>query len=279
MKIFEEFNSLEKCRQDGLESAFRWIDVNLQNTEFPDCAGEQVFSIGQKNFAGDTAGNFTVAVNQLESPVAIGDDLTPVYLRKNPSVRQVEWSNDGITWNPFRSQDTRINLMDQCLLLDQLAQQLSWALTGPLDIAGGVVYPFQSSNEIVPAYSVNAEVSGSLLEPIDSELLMTAILVPCIVRHTVTKVRYLVQYIGADVVVDTDITLAISFDGRQTWTSLPLLNSKLMMNHEDTNEYLFAGELDVTVSGAAPFIGTPRIEILGNEHVAYIKVAAISLIY
>ena len=98
MKIFEELNLTAFAQKYKFLSTIQAIEGYFKTIEEPDLDGIPIKSFGDKNLADVGEGNVVINVDTLESPVSIGGEVEPVFLRHSPTERKLEYSNDGIIW-------------------------------------------------------------------------------------------------------------------------------------------------------------------------------------
>lgn len=279
MKIFETTDLATRFQRYKLYSVFKYLETLLKSLDIPDVNGIPIQSIADQNFTDLGDGNCVIDVDTLKDTVRIGGEENPVYLRKGPVSGKLEWSQDGETWTAidqptWTDRDALWQAIDMYLLHERIAG------ASQIEVAGGILYAFSNSFDIIAGSSNNAELGGGLLYPITSTSPMTAVLTACACRHAFSKVRLVIEYGFNDgYQIDVDLTVSGSFDIMSTWQPFALaLDNVTCFNREDGNDIIIAKTFEVTPAGSPPFLLLPKIEISGSELVNYVRGCMISLI-
>ncbi len=81
----------------NIQVALDLLDTMLKTLDTPAVDGDMINTFANFNLTKISSGIYKIAVNTLETQTAIGT-LDPVYLRKHPTIRKIQASNDGTTW-------------------------------------------------------------------------------------------------------------------------------------------------------------------------------------
>lgn len=244
MKPFEDLNLTAYFQQYKLLSFVQLLENTFKLIEVPEKDGIILQSFADQNLVDLGNGNVVIQVDTLENQVSLGAEPNQVFLRKHPASRTLEFSNDGVNWQTVGSDQTLTAFITHYLLINQITTP------GMTPCYKGWIYPFNTSWEM-DADSLNATFANGAVVADNGELPWRVSIMPLDVIGPATLCTYLLHFVGAaDAILDTDITLSISLDSKQTWTPLPLLGGKVMQYPAPDNDWFVAAKTALTVDSA-----------------------------